>query len=73
MLTTVTQLEALKGIYHDLRESTDKNAQILAKLLKQEIARRENAGRKPTSKLTRREQNRLAQQRFRAKRKQLDK
>ncbi len=66
-------LEELQALYDELRLQSTNEAKILSDILRNEIKRRSNSGRPATSKLTRKEQNRLAQQRHRAKRKQLDK
>jgi len=67
-MATLTELEHL---YEQLRSQYTDEGKILADLLKTEIKRRKSAGRDKTSNLSRKEQNRLAQQRFRANRKGL--
>lgn len=58
--------DQLEDAYNALSVQYEEIARICAYVLKVELNRRRNAGR-PASKLTRREQNRQAQRRFRAK------
>ncbi len=65
-------LETLEQLKDQIDAMNTEESECLSHLLRTEINRRKRAGR-PASHLSRREQNRLAQQRFRAKKKVIDK
>lgn len=64
---SINQLESALEV---VLETETETAQVCAYALKIEIKRRKNAGR-PRSRLSRREQNRVAQQKFRNRQKDL--
>ena len=65
-------LPELETAYAKLMErNNDASSDICVEVLRNEIERRRAAGRKPTSKLSRQQQNRINQQNFRAKKKKL--
>lgn len=68
-MPTVNELEQIK---QQLQSMNTDVSEELASLVSTELARRNRAGRK-SSGVSRREQNRLAQQRFREKRKEVAK
>lgn len=72
MLTPVATLKQLQTLQEQISSQYTDEARIIGELIDKEVKRRERAGRKPTSNLSRKEQNREAQQRFRDKKKDLN-
>lgn len=66
-------IDDLKQLKAELAGQYTEKARAMADLLDTEIRRRQRAGRPAESSLTRKEQNRLAQQRYRAKKRLTDK
>lgn len=65
MLTPMATLQELEVIYERLRGGEGDEVQIIVELLRNEIVRRRAAGRGRTSLMDRREQNRVAQAKWR--------
>jgi len=64
MLTPVATLSEIESLYEQIRQQYTPEARIIADVLQNEIKRRKNAGR-ISSGISRREQNRLAQAKWR--------
>ena len=64
-------LKDLETAYQAVISNENEITQIIAPVIKREITRRKNAGAKPTSNLSRREQNRINQQKYRERQKDL--
>jgi predicted transcriptional regulator len=61
--------EQIEKVIVELSGRYDETSNIIKELAKKELSRRRNAGRKATNKLTRKEQNRIAQRKYREKKK----
>jgi len=64
-------LKDIETAYDAVNEQYGDIPQNISTVLKKEITRRRNAGRKSTSNLSRREQNRINQQNYRKRQKEL--